>query len=101
MIQAEYTWICFYTAFADSLRKYKNNRNELIEKLLEVYNSINMKLPTLDAGRIPRDIDPFTVFGLFNKGITDANRKKIIAGMASTFGVEAAQPDDFAGIPVL
>lgn len=41
------------------------------------------------------------VFGLFNKGITDANRQKIIAGIAEVFDIGADQPTDFEGIPVL
>ncbi len=35
------------------------------------------------------------------KGITDANRKKIVAGIAEVFDVRAGQPTDFEGIPVL
>ena len=40
-----------------------------------------MKLPTLDSYPVPHDIDPFTIFGLFNKGITDANRISILNGI--------------------
>lgn len=47
------------------------------------------------------DIDPFTGFGLFNKDITDANRRKVIAGLVDTFGVATTQPDGFVGLPVL
>lgn len=49
-----------------------------------------MKLPELDSDDAPGDIDPFTVFGLFNKGITDANRKRIAVGVASEVGAIAA-----------
>ncbi len=49
-----------------------------------------MKLPELDSDDVPGDIDPFTVFGLFYKGITDANRKRIAVGVASEFGAIAA-----------
>ena len=41
------------------------------------------------------------MFGLFNKGITDAKRKAIIGGLISEFSVLAEIPDDFSGIPVL
>lgn len=41
------------------------------------------------------DIDPHTVFGLFNKGISEVNRKSIIAGIAEAFNIEAGQPTDF------
>ena len=56
-------------------------------------------LPKLDSTAIPADIDPYTVFGLFNKGISEANRKKIIAAFAEEFGIKVEQPVDFDGIP--
>lgn len=95
------TWTGFYVEFADKLLAFKNDRQTLIEKLRSVYGAIGMKLPKLDSDGVPGDIDPFTVFGLFNKGITEAKRKKIVAGLASEFGVAAPLPDDFAGAPVL
>lgn len=44
------------------------------------------------------DIDPYTVFGLFSKGISEVNRKSIIAGIAEAFDIEAGQLTDFDGI---
>lgn len=101
MNQQKYTWVGFYTEFADRLLLYKNNRAALISKLESAYAAIGMKLPKLDSMSIPADIDPFTVFGLFNKGIKEENRKKIIAALAEEFDVRAEQPSDFEGIPVL
>ena len=61
-----------------------------------------MKLPTLEKKWSPiADIDPFTVFGLFNKGISDANRIAIASEFAKVFSVTAEVPDSFNGIPVL
>ena len=31
---------------------------------------------------MPTDIDPFTIFGLFNKGITKENRLRIMSNFA-------------------
>lgn len=75
----QFTWIGYYTELADKLLPYRNNRQALIAKLQETYARIGMKFPKLGSEAVPADIDPFTVFGLFNKGITDANRKKVIA----------------------
>lgn len=100
-MDSRFEWIEFYTEFATKLMAYKNNRERLISKLQNVYKIINIKLPKLDNSDIPIDIDPFTVFGLFNKGITDANRKKIISGIKSEFEVNAKVPGNFNGIPVL
>ena len=77
----QFDWIPFYEEFADKLLAYKDNRQELIEKIKHVYEITKIKLPTLERNENGDneivDIDPFTTFGLFNKGITDANRVKI------------------------
>ena len=100
MTSIKFTWISFFKELSDKLLTYRDRRDDLINKLATVYESIGMSLPKLEADEL-QDIDPFTVFGLFNKGITDANRQKIIAGIAEVFDIGADQPTDFEGIPVL
>lgn len=100
MTSTKFTWISFYKELSDKLLTYRDRRDDLINKLATVYESIGMSLPKLEADGL-QDIDPFTVFGLFNKGITEANRQKIIAGIAEVFDIGADQPTDFEGIPVL
>ncbi len=95
-----HSWAGFYQEFADKLLAYRNDRQTLISMLSDVYTRIGMQLPKLTADEL-RDIDPFTIFDLFNKGIKDANRKKIVAGIAEAFDVRADRPTDFEGIPVL
>lgn len=97
----QFDWINFYSELATKLLSFKNDRKTLIEKIKSVYTSIDMKIPKLDSGEEIIDIDPFTVFGLFNKGITNSNRLSIITGIANEFGIEAKIPDNFDGIPVL
>ena len=46
-----------------------------------------MSVPKLESGDEIIDIDPFTIFGIFNKGITNANRIAILNGIASEFGI--------------
>ena len=95
-----FTWIPFYEEFADKLLPYKVDRIALILLIKKVYSDLGMKLPKLDYDE-PVDIDPFTVFGLFNKGITDANRIKIIKGFKKLLNISADVPTDFSGIPVV
>ena len=95
------TWVEFYTELATKLLTYADDRKALIEKIRQIYASIHMKLPKLDNGEMLADIDPFTVFGLFNKGITEANRIAILNGFAKSFEVSAKTPVHFDGIPVL
>ncbi|MDE6850761.1 MAG: hypothetical protein K2J54_05485 [Clostridia bacterium] len=60
-------WVDTYTDIAKRLLQFKNNRSELIKIIKEVYEEISIKLPTLEKDNDIIDIDPFTVFGLFNK----------------------------------
>lgn len=94
-------WMPFYAEFANELQKYSHDRKTLIEKIVAVYNKLGTKLPKLDKTDIPVDIDPFTVFALFNKGITDANRISIIKGLANEFNLTAPIPTQFDAIPVV
>ncbi|MBF1122584.1 MAG: AAA family ATPase [Solobacterium sp.] len=97
----QFEWINFYLEFATKLLSFKNDRKSLISKINAVYAAIDMKVPKLESGDEIIDIDPFTIFGLFNKGITDANRIAIIGSIAKEFGIEAKVPDNFDGIPVI
>ncbi|MBQ8616099.1 MAG: AAA family ATPase [Clostridia bacterium] len=47
------------------------------------------------------DIDPFSVFGSFNKGISNERRIRILTAIAKEFGIKETVPSDFDGIPVL
>lgn len=96
-----FTWIDFYTKFADQLLAYRDNRESLIRKLQAVFANLGMDLPRLDSVQIPPDIDPFTVFGLFNKRISDQKRKAIIASISQEFSVAAQPVEDFDGISTL
>ena len=100
-ISESFAWIKFYTEFADKLFWYKDKRTELLVILESVYESLGMKYPFTDNGVPESDICPFTVFGCFNKGITDQNRKAIMSGIGSKLGVQASIPERFDGIPVL
>lgn len=97
----QFQWIDFYSEFATKLLDFKNDRKSLIEKINAAYSVIDMKVPKLESGDNIIDIDPFTVFGLFNKGITNENRVAVIKSIASVFGIAAKVPDKFDGIPVL
>ena len=97
----KFGWIDFYSELATKLLAFKDDHKGLIEKIKEVYAKVNMDVPKLEKEDEIIDIDPFTVFGLFNKGIKNTNRIVILGGIADVFGIEAKVPDNFDGIPVL
>ena len=97
----QYDWIDFYTEFATKLLPFKTDRKVLIQKIYAVYDTVGISVPKLESGDAIIDIDQFTIFGTFNKGITNANRIAILNGIASEFGIAATVPSNFDGIPVL
>ncbi len=98
---SNFEWIDFYSKFATALLQYEHDRATLIEKVKQIYLNTNLRLPTLEKDNNIVDIDPFTVFSLFNKGITDAKRISILAQIKELFGISAAVPTNFNGIPVV
>lgn len=97
----QFDWVEFYKEFSNVLLKYKNNRAELLKKLLRVYLAIDITFPTIEQDGVAVDVDPFTVFGLLNKQITNDNRKTIINALKKEFLMESDIPENFNGIPVL
>lgn len=98
----QFEWVDFYKEFAKELLKYKNNRKAVIDNVVKIYQDANINLPTLERDNHLVDIDPFTVFGLFNKSsLKESNRKIIMAGVASAFGLSTPIPKAFDSIPTL
>ena len=95
-LKANKDWIEFYKEFANKLLEFKNNRKELINKLKSSFKHINIKIPKIFE---EKDIDPFTVFGLFNKGMFD--RMNIIEGIANKFQINSKTPEEFYRVPTL
>lgn len=100
-------WTKFYEAIADKLLTYRNNRTSLVEGIREISERVEGlghlredKYADGTTGFV-RDICPFTTMGLFNRGITDSNRKIIAAELAKLLGVDEPVPETFEGIPVL
>lgn len=98
---SQYSWPRFFMELADKLLAFKDDRQALIATLQHIYAELGMDLPTLDSGGIPTDIDPFTVYGLFNRGLTDNKRRAVALGIGGALGVQASLHDDFVGIPTL
>lgn len=97
-----FQWTRFYMELASALLKYKNNRSELIGILKTIFSDAEMNFPFKEKGKeVYEDICPFTVFGSFNKGITNANRIALLEQFAKQFSIKATVPTEFDGIPVV
>ena len=97
----KYDWVDIYQEFANRLLEYKNNRTELMNKLKNVYEEINLKYPLEYKSEELNNVDPFTIIGMFNKHITDENRIKIISKIKENFNLNSNIPTDFSGIPFI
>ncbi len=101
-----FNWTRFYEAVADKLLTFRSRRDELISGIHAIASKVdglsNLQDQFADGSSGPlKDICPFTAMGIFNRGITDANRKTIANELASLLGVSEPVPDSFEGIPIL
>ena len=101
-----FNWTRFYEAVADRLLTFRNQRGELTSGIHAIASKVeglsNLQDQFADGSSGPlKDICPFTTMGIFNRGITDANRKVIASELASLLGVSEPVPDSFEGIPIL
>lgn len=100
--KSEFGWVDFYKELANKLLYYRDHRPELVKKVQDIYEITGINCPKLERDNQIRDIDPFTVFGLFNKSsMKESNRVKIITAIANLFHVSAPIPASFVSIPVL
>ena len=95
-----FSWIPFYMEMADKLLAFKNNRKALVDIMYSLDSQYVSYIHTNDGGLYP-DIDPFTFFGIFNRGNSFEKRKKIAAFFKERLGVKAEVPENYEGIPIV
>jgi 5-methylcytosine-specific restriction protein B len=101
-----FQWTDFYEAVAEKLLAYGDNRVPLVAAVHEIgkhvpkFEILQDKFPDGSTGPL-RDICPFTAMGIFNRTMTDANRRLIAGEFAQFLGVTVPVPTSFEGIPVL
>lgn len=104
---SDYAWTRFYEAFANKLLTYKDRRTDLINRIHAVATKENsmylVQDQYSDGTSAPlKDICPFTIMAMFNRGITNPNRYIVATELANKLGVPETVPDDkFEGIPVV
>jgi 5-methylcytosine-specific restriction protein B len=101
-----FDWIPFYEELADKLLPFQARQQQLIA-FLEELRAEGIKITPLDdkdetgARSLLAEIDPFTFYGSFNRGITEDSRIRILKAVKAKFNIIAALPSHFAGIPIL
>lgn len=108
--QASFDWVPFYEELADKILAFRDDRASLLAKLWKIAEASGVEhlfkyLRTdqrTDGSRGPlRDVDPFTMFGPFNRGIKSSARARIAEAYRDEFNIAAPAPSSFEGIPVV
>ena len=99
-------WVDFYMELANKILEFKDNREILIEKIKIIFSKLEIKLPTLEQDEDeksidPYDIDPFTIFALFNKKISAEKRIAIVNQFKEEFSIVIDAPNTFHGISIV
>lgn len=99
----KYSWIPYYKEFAEKLLQFRNNRKSLLDIIYEHREELLASYlhDEDDVDDLCTDIDPFTVFGLFNRKIKPNNRLHSVELFKELLNIKSAVPTDFDGIPVL
>ena len=103
---SQFTWMPFFQELAKALTDWESRQVELIAYLEGLRNQQLTVSSLMDkdedgASFLLNEIDPFTFFGVFNRGISFAQRISILKEIKEYFHIESPLPGDFDGIPVL
>ena len=99
----DYTWIPYYKEFAEKLMAYRNDRSSLLTLIYKHREPLKAKYLHDEKGEddLLTDVDPFTVFGIFNRGTTWENRINSTKLFKELFDMRSDVPTDFTGIPIV
>lgn len=98
-----FTWVPYYKEFAEKLLQYQEDRASLCRLIYDHEDELLINYLHDEGGKDDRftDIDPFTTFGLFNRGISMKNRASSAALFKRLLNISADVPSDFDGVPIL
>ncbi len=101
----ELKWIPFYTELAKALLSCKNDRKPLVDwiysDISQVGESSLVEYLHMREGSKITDIDPFSVFAIFNRPLRPANRVAMLQMFKERFSLKSDVPTDFNGIPTV
>src|SRR5689334_3670002 len=97
-----FSWVPIYHGIAVRLLEFESRQGELIQFLeglrKEGFAVTNLTDQDTEGSRfLLTEIDPFTFFGVFNRGLTRENRRAIMERIRAFLDVSEPVPDDFKG----
>lgn len=107
-MDSKFTWVPLYEELAQALLRYKEDRTELVEWIYGDLGKVTRSdgqslvayLKQKDGSRII-DIDPFSVFAIFNRNTSWGNRTELLNHFKKKLGLTLDIPTDFNGIPTV
>ena len=104
-MEEKFTWIPFYMELSKALLIYKDNRKPLVDFIYSDLSKVGEKslvdyLHMKDGSKIS-DIDPFSVFAIFNRNVRWNNRTAFLQKFKDHFSLSQEVPTDFDGIPTV
>ena len=98
-----FTWIPFYKEFAEKLLQFQTDRKKLLKLIYDNRATLLADYLHDEGGKddLFTDIDPFTTFGIFNRGVKQENRIRSAELFKELLNMSANVPEDFVGIPIL
>lgn len=104
----KFTWPPLYEELAKALLRYKEDRTALVQWIYDDLGKVTRTdgqslvayLKQKDGSRII-DIDPFSVFAIFNRSTSWENRTELLNHFKKNFGLAEDIPTDFNGIPTV
>lgn len=107
-MDSKFTWVPLFEELAQALLRYKEDRTELVEWIYEDLGKVTRSdgqslvayLKQKDGSKI-LDIDPFSVFAIFNRNTSWGNRTELLNHFKKKLGLNLDIPTDFNGIPTV
>lgn len=105
-MRKNFSWIPLYQELAQKLIDWQSRQDELILFLEGLRGEGYVITPLSDRDKdgarfLLREIDPFTFFGVFNRGIRQDQRVAILGRIKEFFDLKNDLPEDFDGLPIL
>ena len=100
-----FTWIPIHKETAQRLLEFRERQSDLLAILREMKQAGLMTIKLMDTAsdgtEIPlAEIDPFTFFANFNRGLRRENRIALWRFLRERWKLSAPLPEDFEGIPI-
>ena len=107
-MDTKFSWVPLYEELAKKLLEFKDNRKPLVDWIYKELSTITSSsggslvkyLKKKDGTKI-EDIDPLSVFGIFNRNLKWENRTAFLEKFKTYLSLKSEVPTDFNGIPTL